>query len=102
MPPPLIVLPRDVRAALRRARQHPNVTGLERMELRHPELAALLMETASDCYHQMARYPIPQPVVRRLTRRIEDLGVLLLDAATIAHARQWQAFHRRPIPPLSL
>lgn len=98
--PPILVAKDDVLAAVLRLRRLGNTAGLERLERRQPELAELLLDTAADLHRRLSRARLPPVAVRRLTRRVEDLGVTLVDAVLIAQMRHWPRDHGLVIPPL--
>ena len=99
--PPIQVAKDDVLAAVVRLRRVGNAAGLHRLERFQPELAELLMETTSDLHRRLSRTRLPPLVVRRFTRRAEDLGITLVDAVLIAQVRHVQQQHRFVIPPLA-
>jgi len=57
------------------------------------------METASDLHRRLSRSRLSPLAVRRLSRRVEDLCISLVDAMLIAEVRQHR--HGRLMPPLA-
>ena len=97
MPPTLVVVPADLLAATHRLRRLGNRAALERLELTQPDLTEVLLTGSADVHRRLARCRLDPLVVRRLTRRVENLGLTLVDAVLVAAARQ--AHHRLGLPP---
>ena len=92
--PPVRVVKRDVRAAYRHAKRLGNTAGLNRLERHQPDLTEYLLDTVSGINADLARSRLSRAQVRRLTRQIEILGVVLVDAVFLAHR------HQPPLPSL--
>lgn len=79
----------DVLAATREVRRVGNTAALTDLEQREPELAGLLLDEASDFHRRLGLLHVPYDAQRRLTRRVERLGLHLVLALSAAHRRLW-------------
>ena len=92
------VTPADLRQAVRQVRRLGNDAALHHLERLEPELTELLLVEASHLHQQLIDLYLPLSRVRRLNRRIENLGVVLVLAARLAHQRSLTP--ALPVPPL--
>ena len=81
------VTPADLRQAVRQIRRLGNDAALRQLERLEPELTELLLVEASHLHQRLIDLHLPSSKVRRLTRRVENLGVVLVLAARRAHQR---------------
>lgn len=93
--PPRGVTPAERAAAVRRVRRLGNTAALAWLERQEPELTELLLEEAGRIHRQLVRHRLTPQQVRRLTRRIEHLGVTLVLAVRLAR----RVTPALPVPP---
>lgn len=78
MPLTPAVSPAELRAAVRQVRRLGNAAALAWLERREPELTELLLVQATYLHGVLHQHRLPPKVIRRLTRRIEHLGITLV------------------------
>lgn len=98
--PPVRVAQCDVRDAYQRAQRLGNTAGLTRLERHQPDLTEFFLDTVSRLNAEMGRTDLSRAQIRRLTRQIETLGIVLVDAVFEAHRRQ-PPLPSLVIPPLA-
>lgn len=84
-----LVSAKDILAALAELRRRGHDPLLQDLEKREPDLAEFLMEEMSNIHRKVEQVGLKPRFVRRLSRQIEAMALVLLTSLHNAHLRLW-------------
>ena len=85
-----IVSAKDVLGAISELKRLGSQRVLQDLERREPELAEHLLEELTAIYHRLMDLGLSGKALRRVSRRVEALALVMVVSLQLAHRRLWE------------